>query len=115
MEGLVQHAALVSILCVALAGCGGGVQTQHGVMPLEPADDAQALLRSAIPALEAYYADNGTYFGVSVQKLRVTYDQGVPDVRFVKANSRTYCVEITSGGETASKAGPAADITSKPC
>ena len=110
-----NHAALVSILCVALAGCGGGVQSQSSVMPLEPADDAQALLRSTIPALEAYYADNGTYLGVSVQKLRMTYDTGVPDVRFVRANSRTYFVEVTSGGETASKAGPAADITSEPC
>lgn len=110
-----NHAALVSILCVALAGCGGGVQSQSYDVPLEPADDARALLRSTIPALEAYYADNGTYFGVSVQKLRTTYDTGVPDVRFVRANSRTYCVEATSGGATASKAGPAADITTGAC
>jgi hypothetical protein len=78
------------------------------------ASAAQANVRGAIPAIEAYYADNNTYSGVTVATLQ-EYDYGVKDVRIAMANDQTYCVESTAGGETYSKAGPAADILPGPC
>lgn len=70
---------------------------------------AQANVRGAIPAIEAYYADNNTYAGVSLETLQ-EYDYGVKDIRVVTANDQTYCLESGVGGETYSKAGPGADI-----
>lgn len=79
-------------------------------------DGAQANVRSVVPALEAYYADNGTYAGATVQKLQATYDAGLDDdVQIVLARERTYCVESAVGGVAYHKAGPAADITPGSC
>jgi hypothetical protein len=112
----VHRAALVSMLCVALAGCGGGgVQSEAWESGGAASSDAQANVRAAIPAMEAYYADNGTYAGVSMEKLRATYDSTLPEARIALADKRTYCIESTVGGETFSKHGPAADITAGTC
>ena len=85
--------------------------------PVPPAADeqAQADIRGSIPAIEAYYADNGTYAGVTVSGLRTTYDPGVPDVRIVVTSRTSYCVESTVYDVTYSKAGPGADIRPGPC
>lgn len=87
-----------------------------GASGVESADaaSAQANVRGAIPAIEAYYADHNTYSGVTLAGLQ-EYDYGVKDVRVVMANDQTYCVESTAGGETYSKAGPAVDILPGPC
>lgn len=63
-------------------------------------DSAEANVRAAIPAIEAYYADNGTYRGMTVDRLRVTYDYGLPDVKLVRVRGYSYCVESTVAGET---------------
>jgi hypothetical protein len=76
---------------------------------------AEARVRAAIPAVEAYYADNNTYARMSLGNLQATYDQGIKDVSIVRADDRTYCVESTVGDYTASKDGPAADILSGGC
>jgi hypothetical protein len=78
------------------------------------ASAAQANVRGAIPAIEAYYADNNTYSGVTLATLQ-EYDYGVKAVRIAMANDQTYCAESTAGGETYSKAGPAADILPGSC
>jgi hypothetical protein len=111
-----RHVALVSILCVALAGCGGG-GVQTGRLDSGDADhfDAEGNVRAVIPAVEAYYADHGTYAGMTLARLRSTYDATLAGVRIVRAGARTYCVESTVGGTTASKHGPAADITLSGC
>lgn len=75
---------------------------------------AETNVRGAIPAIEAYYADNNTYSGVTLEALQ-QYDYGVADVRVVTANGETYCLESVTGGETYSKAGPAAEIVAGAC
>ncbi len=76
---------------------------------------AAADLRSAIPDVEAYFSDNGTYAGMTAAKLQASYDQSVnPSIILVKtATASTYCVQATSPNDTtkvASKAGPNAQI-----
>jgi hypothetical protein len=71
-------------------------------------------VRGAVPAIEAYYADNNTYSGVTLEALQ-QYDHGVADVRVVTANDETYCLESATGGEAYSKAGPAAEIVAGAC
>jgi hypothetical protein len=99
-----------------LPGCqwvSGSTAIGGAVRPA--AEQAQADIRGSIPAIEAFYADNGTYAGVTVSGLRTTYDPGVPDVRIVMTSPNSYCVESTVDGVTYSKAGPGADIRPGPC
>ncbi len=70
---------------------------------------AQSNVRATIPAIEAYYADNGTYEGATSQGLRATYDEALPEVE-IDADAQTYCVQSTVGAASYFKPGPAADI-----
>ncbi|HXL43208.1 MAG TPA: hypothetical protein VN960_04025 [Gaiellaceae bacterium] len=76
--------------------------------PLQaPTYDAATNVRAAIPAIEAWNADRGTYAGMTVKKLRSRYDAGIPEtVTIVRATRTTYCVESTAKGETYSFRGP---------
>jgi Tfp pilus assembly protein PilE len=76
---------------------------------------AGADLRAAIPSVEAWFADNGTYAGMTAGALQASYDQSInPSVITVGlADASTYCVEATSPSDntkTAAKAGPSAPI-----
>jgi type IV pilus assembly protein PilA len=76
---------------------------------------AQANVRSSIPAVEAYFADNNTYAGATLAYLQTTYDQGVKNIVIQSATATTYCVESVVGSETFNKNGPGADIVSGAC
>ncbi len=76
---------------------------------------AQANVRAAIPAVEAYYADNNTYASMTLAGLQASYDAGVKNVVVVSAGSTTYCIRSTVGSEVWYKAGPGSDITSTVC
>ena len=76
---------------------------------------AQANVRSSIPAVEAYFADNNTYAGATLAYLQTTYDQGIKNIVIQSASSTTYCVESTVGAETFKKSGPGADIVTGTC
>ena len=83
---------------------------------------AKANVRAAIPAVEAYNADNtgtGTsagYAGMSISGLQ-TYDSAiVPTKLFIKtANATTYCIQSTVGNAVWNKQGPGADIVTGAC
>lgn len=76
---------------------------------------AQANVRSSIPAVEAYFADNNTYSGATLAFLQTTYDQGVKNIVIQSASATTYCVQSTVGAETFKKSGPGADIVTGTC
>jgi hypothetical protein len=78
-------------------------------------EQASADIREATRALEAFYADNGTYAGVTVTGLRTTYDVHVPDVRIVVTSRDSYCVESDVDGLTYSRNGLQADVRPGPC
>ena len=83
---------------------------------------AKANVRAAVPAVEAYNADNlGTgnsagYAGMTVSLLQA-YDSAIVPTKLtiVSANSVTYCVSSTVGGKVWSKNGPGADIVTNSC
>ena len=77
--------------------------------------DPQTNLRAAIPAIEAWNADHGTYAGMTVAKLRTKYDYGVPDVKIAKAMKTVYCIESSVAGETYSYRGPGGPIARGGC
>jgi type IV pilus assembly protein PilA len=79
---------------------------------------AKANVRSAIPAVEAFFADFGSttgYTGMTVAFLQTNYDQGIKNITIPTANATTYCVESVVGGKTWKKAGPDSDIVSGAC
>ena len=76
---------------------------------------AQANVRSAAPAAEAFYADNGTYLGMTTASLQAI-DAGInATVSGTAPTASTYCIQATSGSYTYKKAGPGAAITSGAC
>jgi type IV pilus assembly protein PilA len=76
---------------------------------------AQANVRSAVPGVEAYAADNNGYASLSLSALQASYDAGIKNVTIVSASSVTYCIASTVGGYTYYKAGPSANIGTTPC
>ena len=82
---------------------------------------AQANVRSAVPAVEAYYADTGHYTNMALTTgdtpdtggLR-GIDAGV-SITVVSAGASTYCISDTQGSFTFYKNGPAGDVTTVVC
>ena len=75
---------------------------------------AQADVQAAVPAIEAYNADNGTYASADLTALQV-YDKGVKNVTVVSAGGTTYCMQSTVAGYTYNKNGPASDVATGSC
>jgi hypothetical protein len=96
---------------MAVSGSGSG-SSSYGP---EGTEMGMANIRASIPAVEAYYADNGTYKGLTLELLQQRYDAGVQGITIVKANDQTYCIESDAGGFPWYKAGPAADIAPGDC
>ena len=77
---------------------------------------AKANVRASIPAVEAYYADNDTYAGMTLAKLQGSYDAGVKNITFGSTlNATTYCIQSVVGQATFKKDGPSSDIVSGAC
>ena len=83
---------------------------------------AQANVRAAVPAVEAYNADNpiGTgasrgYTGMTSANLKTAYDQGLRGFQVVRATSTSYCIEGAVGGKTWKKGGPNGAIVTGAC
>ena len=82
---------------------------------------AQANVRSAVPAVEAYFADTGHYSNMALTTGDAPdtggltgIDAGV-SVTVVSAGPSTYCISDTQGTFTFYKNGPAGDITTVAC
>jgi type IV pilus assembly protein PilA len=76
---------------------------------------AQANVRAAVPGMEAYNADHGTYATVTSAVLQASYDAGIKHINVKSATATTYCIESTVGQAVFKKAGPSADITAGAC
>jgi len=78
---------------------------------------AKANVRSVIPDIESFYADNNTYVGMTLDSLKSNYDQALDTSKYnLKSPTATsYCIDSTSGASTWQKAGPASAIVSGAC
>jgi type IV pilus assembly protein PilA len=91
---------------------------------------AKANVRSIIPSIESFYADNdgtagdpdatvGTtgYAGMTLALLQSTYDQALDVSKYTLTgvSSSTYCVSSVSGDKVWKKAGPAAPLATGAC
>lgn len=79
---------------------------------------AQANVRSAVPAVEAFYADNGHYNTAGTPAFNTAALQGIDagvKATVISGNATTYCIRATVGGYNYYKNGPAGTITSTAC
>jgi type IV pilus assembly protein PilA len=78
---------------------------------------AQANVSAAVPGMEAFNADHSTgYTGVTLTKLQQSYDQGIKNIKIVRATSTSYCIQNTvPGTSTYHKGGPSGAITVGVC
>ncbi len=78
---------------------------------------AKANVRAAVPGMEAFNADHSTgYKGVTLTILQASYDQGIKNIKVVRANATTYCIQNTVPGTVSyHKVGPSGDIISGVC
>ena len=91
---------------------GGGLS----VSPNEAnRSEAMTNVRAAVPALEAWNADHGSYEGATLEKLRKQYDYGLHDVTFAFTTRDDYCFESRVGDVVASKHGPGGEVLPQPC
>jgi type IV pilus assembly protein PilA len=66
---------------------------------------AKANVRAALPAVEAYFADEGTYAGMTVAELQLI-DQNVNLDGAPVVTATTYCIDSTVSGSTWKISGP---------
>src|ERR671923_190911 len=73
--------------------------------------------RATVPGMEAYNADHASgYTGVTLTKLQQSYDAGIKNVRIVRANNTSYCIQNTSPSTvTYFKGGPNGAISAGVC
>jgi type IV pilus assembly protein PilA len=70
---------------------------------------AEADIRAAVPSIEAWYADNGTYVGVTTTFIKASIDSGLSSAVKIPAKAaNSYCVAATVGGKSWSLNGPGA-------
>jgi type IV pilus assembly protein PilA len=78
---------------------------------------AKANVRAAVPAVEAYGADNNGYAGMTLAALKADYDASLNIVvdAAPAPTATTYCIESTVGTTTYYKANPDGVITAGNC
>ena len=114
--------AVSAVAAVVHIGQGATNETKTvanvaATMPAEVAKQAAAAnVRSAIPSLEAFYAEHGTYVGAEISALRRDYDPGIDStLKLGLVESGRYCLESTVAGQTASVTGPNGEIVFRGC
>ena len=78
---------------------------------------AQANVRAAVAGVEGYSGEHNTgYSGLTLTKLQASYDAGIKNVKIVRANSTSYCIQNTAPTQVVyRKGGPGASIVSGVC
>ena len=75
---------------------------------------AEANLRASLPAVQAYFAGNGSYDGLA-DGLASVDPASAGTVVVVSASGAWYCIQSTAGTETASMRAPGGDVVPGPC
>lgn len=109
---LVELVVVLVIMAILLAVAVG---FQTGARERAADATARANLRTAVPAIEAYRSDTGTYAGMTVAGLQAAYSPGIEGLTVVSTSSSGYCVKAIVGGSVWYKAGPDAPVTQTAC
>ena len=106
---------LTAVLICAFAGLVGFEYQSYQAG--QEAARARADLRRILPAADDYFADHGTYGGMTLERLRTGYDRGLHTSRYElrTASSNGFCVEATTGAQTWHASGPSDEIAHGSC
>ena len=110
---LVELLIAVAVIAILLAVA---VPSLLGYTARASTAAAQANVRSALPAVQGYFADHDSYAGMTVAALH-SYDTAVELDPLVAARQtgNGYCVASTAAGDTWHQPGPGAAITRGGC
>jgi hypothetical protein len=75
---------------------------------------ATTRLRAAVPGIEVYRLETGSYAGLTLAKLKAI-DAGVREITVVWARSRVYCIQSGTGAATQHFRGPAGPVSAGRC
>jgi prepilin-type N-terminal cleavage/methylation domain-containing protein len=83
----------------------------------ERAGDAAARsnIRTAVPAIEAYKNETGSYAGMTLPILQSSYSPGIQGIEILSAGAVSYCLRSTIGTQSLYKNGPNGAITTASC
>lgn|SRR5690242_18375656 len=109
---LVELLVVIVILGILLAIA---VPSYLGFKDRADKSAAQANVRAALPAAEAYFGDHASYAGMTIAKLRASYDSGVKLNTVKLTGTKTYCVDAASGGFTYAVTNPGGNIAAGHC
>lgn len=105
---------VVATIIAILAGTA--VAVYSGIVERAHASSARSQVREALPAIEAYYAENGTYAGLSLATLRERYDGALSDaLRISGVTEQAYCISATVGTSAAHLVGPGGSLQGGGC
>src|SRR5437879_13406307 len=78
---------------------------------------AKANVRTIIPDIEQYNADNNGYLGMTMTGLQATYDASIDPSKYTlkSVTATSYCVDSSSGTSTWNKAGPTPPLVPGDC
>jgi prepilin-type N-terminal cleavage/methylation domain-containing protein len=76
---------------------------------------ARANIRIAVPAIESYRSEEGTYSGMTLATLQASHSPGVQGIVVLSADDAGYCVRAVEAGRSWYLAGPDGDITTTAC
>ncbi len=111
-------ASLLFLLAPTLAACGststGGAPAAAPVQGVASTALVDSNVQGAAVAVEGWFAQNGTYAGVTVEALRAL-DPMLPQVRIAWATAQAVCLESTAAGATASLVRPGGTVQNGPC
>ena len=114
---LIELLVVIIILGILLAVA---VPSYIGFKSKAERSAAQANVRAVVPAVEAFYSDNGTYVGMGNASTGTPpgvsfYDPASSAKVSVSASpapsATSYCIYSTHGGSTFFKLGPAGNVT----
>jgi hypothetical protein len=100
----------ISVLLLAIAAVvPTGAAARADTVP-----QAAASVRAAVPAIEAYRADRGTYAGLTLARIR-SYDRAVRGVAVKRASKNSYCIQSTAAGPIVHYDGPRGPVRRGRC
>jgi hypothetical protein len=91
---------LLAFLAFLAVAAPAAADARQETLPL-----AAKRVRNAIPAIEAFWADHGSYAGLTLARIRA-YDSSVRAVAIRRAGRDGYCVESTLAGPVVHYDGP---------
>ena len=72
---------------------------------------AQSNLQAAGPAAQAYFAEHGSYEGLTL----TSYDASAGSIAVMRADATSYCLQTAVGTQVFSLRGPGGSVVPGPC